>query len=398
MRQFTAGIPPVAWTLFAVLPLLQLTASATYPVVPQVREDFGLSYTEIGVFLGSLSVARLIFDLPAGQLATRFGASRLLWASAALNLGACALGVFATAYWQLLVARIAIGISAATNQAVILSWLAGLSDARNRGRVMGYADMGFSLMVTFTPALAGLLALQLSWRAPFVMGTVAALAALGLVLVATRSAPAPQVHAASATHGPPSLGRLLPTGGPLLLVAYAMTVAIFGGRHALNGTYLPAVGADGLGLSPVALGLAISGLAVLTTIVTFVGGLAADRWGRPAMVVPGLLLLLLGHSALLLIHDVPSFFLVTWFVAIGAAANPLPASLVGDALPAAYRGLGMSSFRLVADSAILLGPLATGLALDHAGYPGAVALMWITTAICLVLAVLALRGLKPSSG
>ena len=52
-----------------------------------------------------------------------------------------------------------------------------------------------------------------------------------------------------------------------------------------------------------ALGLAISGLSLLTTIVTFVGGLAADRWGRPSMVVPGLLLVLLSQSALLLIHD-----------------------------------------------------------------------------------------------
>jgi predicted MFS family arabinose efflux permease len=395
VRHLGAGIPPAAWALFAVLPLLQLTSSATYPIVPEVRDAFALSYTEVGVFLGSLSVARLLFDLPAGQLATRFHGRRLLWISAAVTLVACVLGALATAYWHLLVARVLIGVMASINQAVILSRLVGLADARNRARVMGYADMGFSIMVTFTPALAGVLAVHLSWRAPFVMGGVAALLGLGLVLAATRGPePSEVAPATAAAQRPPSFGGLLPTGGSLLVMAYALTVAIFFGRHALSGSYLPAVGGDGLGMSSVELGLAFSGLSLIGTLVTLVSGMLADRWGRAAMAAPCLALLLLAHTALLFIHDVPTFFLITWFAAIGAAPNPLPGSLIGDALPAAYRGLGMATYRLIADSGILLGPLLAGLMLDHVGYGGALALMWVTTAACLVVTVVAARGRK----
>ena len=394
MRHLGAGIPPAAWALFAVLPLLQLTSSATYPVVPEVRDTFGLTYTEVGVFLGSLSVARLLFDLPAGQLATRFHGRRLLWISAAVTLGACVLGALATAYWHLLVARVLIGVMASINQAVILSRLVGLADARNRGRVMGYSDMGFSIMVTFTPALAGVLAVHLSWRAPFVMGGVAALLGLTLVLVATRAPEPAEAVAPAAAQRPPSFRGLLPTGGALLVMAYALTVAIFFGRHALSGSYLPAVGGDALGMSSVALGLAFSGLSLIGTMVTLGAGMLADRWGRAAMAAPGLGLLLLAHTALLFIHDVPTFFLITWLAAIGAAPNPLPASLVGDALPAAYRGLGMATYRLIADSGILLGPLLAGLMLDHVGYGGALGLMWGTTAACLAVTVVAARGRK----
>jgi MFS family permease len=75
--------------------------------------------------------------------------------------------------------------------------------------------------------------------------------------------------------------------------------------------------------------------------------------------------------------------------------NGLALSLVGDALPAGYRGLGMAGYRLVADLAILAGPLAAGLALDYLGVRGAWAVMWGTTLACGTLALLAARR-KPA--
>ena len=76
--RWAAGVPALAWALCALLPLLQLTISATFPVVPQVREAFALNYSEVGIFLASLSFSRLLCDLPAGQLATRYNGRRLL--------------------------------------------------------------------------------------------------------------------------------------------------------------------------------------------------------------------------------------------------------------------------------------------------------------------------------
>ena len=58
---WAAGIPRVAWVLFAALPLLQLTVAATGPVIPQVREAFELSYVAVGAFIASLSAGVLNF-------------------------------------------------------------------------------------------------------------------------------------------------------------------------------------------------------------------------------------------------------------------------------------------------------------------------------------------------
>ncbi len=178
MRRWAADVPGVAWVLCGVLPLLQLTISATFPVVPQVREAFALNYSEVGIYLASLSFARLLCDLPAGQLATRFNGRHLLIASGVLTFAVCVLAALASEYWQLLLARMVIGAVTAVNQAVVLAWLVSLASARNRGVVMGLSETAFSLMVVFSPLIAGALAAALNWRTPFVMGAAAAALAL----------------------------------------------------------------------------------------------------------------------------------------------------------------------------------------------------------------------------
>jgi len=347
--RWAAGVPGLAWVLCALLPLLQLTISATFPVVPQVRDAFALSYSEVGIFLASLSFARLLFDLPAGQLANRYDGRRLLAFSGVVTLVVCTLAALASEYWQLLLARIVIGGVSSINQAVILAWLVSLASARNRGVVMGLSETAFSLMVVFSPLIAGALAELLNWRTPFVMGAVAAAVALALVQWGTSADQAVIHRSASAAEPAPSFRRLLPTGGTLLILAFLLCFAIFFGRQALQAVYLPVLGRDELELSPFMLGVAISGIALLSTFVTMAGSALADRLGRTASILPGMALLVLVPAPLVFIHDVPSYFALAWLQALAAAVNALPLSLVGDALPPGYRGLGMAGYRLVAE-------------------------------------------------
>jgi MFS family permease len=382
-----AGIPAIAWVLCAVLPLLQLTISATFPVVPQIREAFGLNYSEVGVFLASLGFARLLFDLPAGQIATRYPGRRLLWMSGGVIFTVCALAAVASEYWQLLAARVVLGTASAVNQAVILSWLVTLSGPRNRGLVMGISEAGFSIMVVFSPIVAGLLAEALSWRTPFVMGAVAAVVGLALILLGTRGHAGYVEPTVGEAEAAPSFGRLLPVGGALLGVSYVLTYAIFFGRQALTAAYLPALGGDVLGLSALSLGLAISGMSLGSIAATLLGSTLADRLGRAALVLPGFVVLLAVQLALVLVRDVPTYFALAWLQAASAGVNGLAPSLVGDALPPAYRGLGMAGYRMVADFAILAGPLAAGVALDHVGVHGAWVVICGNTALCAAVAL-----------
>jgi predicted MFS family arabinose efflux permease len=420
MLGWAAGIPRVAWALFVVLPMLQLNMSATFPVVPQLREVFDLTYSDLGVFLASNGVVRLILDLPAGQFASRFNGRRLLWISALVTIGACALAGLTDSYPVVLLSRAIVGGASAINQAVVLAWLVGLATARNRALVMGLSETGFSTMVVFTPIISGLLATQIGWRAPFLVGAIGGAVALALIVFATRAdeapepghpaapptAPAPTTEGATSgaaardTRTPssrdvPTFQHLFAIGGPLLIGSYALTFAIFFGRHATSAAYLPSLGGDVLGLSSLAIGLAISGMSLGSIFTTIVGSVVADRWGRTILVLPGLAAMLLMQAALGFVFDVPSYFLVAWSQALAQGVNSLPPSLVGDTLPPSYRALGMAGYRLVADAAVLSGPLVIGVALDHLGYGGALGAILTTTAVCTAVATVALRHGTP---
>ncbi len=450
MLGWAASVPRVAWVLFAALPLLQLTISATGPVVPEVREAFGLSYAAVGVFVSSLNLVRLLSDLPAGQLATRFNGRSLVGVSAVVTVLGCLLGSLAGEYWQLLVARAVLGATTAINQAVIMAWLIRLAGRRNRALVMGLQDAAFSCMVVFVPPLSGLLAGALSWRAPFVLGGLSAAVAGGLIWAGTRreqadaalrdavgeqhgdatagpvgegpraregvgphpgeaSSPlasgraedsrqgAPRARSGgSSSAGRPTLGRLLALGGPTLVAAYALTFAVYFGRNALLQAYLPLLGGTALGMSAWSIGLAIGGQSLFGAVATVGAGLLSDRFGRAVVLWPGFGLLLLAQAALLLVRDVEGFYAVVLFQSIGFTLNALPASLVGDALPRAYGSLGIAGYRLVADTAILAAPLVMGVALDYTGYHFPVVLLLAETALCATVALVALRRGQPT--
>jgi predicted MFS family arabinose efflux permease len=273
-------------------------------------------------------------------------------------------------------------------------------------------------MVVFVPPMSGVLAGALSWRAPFMLGGLAAIVAGVLVWVGTRPEdadaalhgepaaapsgspdPAPTDSASPAgapTAARPALGQLLPLGGPVLLAAYVLTFAVFFGRNALLNAYLPLLGGVALGLPPAALGLTIGALSLLSVGVVIAGGVLVDRFGRRAVLLPGLGLLLVAQSALLLVRDVETFYVIVLFQAVSFLLNALPPSLVGEALPRAYGGLGIAGYRLVADSAILTAPLVMGVALDYTGYTVPVLLLLAETLIAATVATVALRRGLPT--
>src|SRR5260221_10492900 len=138
-----------------------------------MRADLDLSYVELGWVVAAFGFARLVADLPAGGLATRWNPRTVLMAAFAASAVASALGVFASNVWQIAVVRLLIGIASAVAQAMILAWLVGGSSSAARGRVMARSEAFFSVTGLVVPALGGLLAGPFGWRVAFVLGALA---------------------------------------------------------------------------------------------------------------------------------------------------------------------------------------------------------------------------------
>jgi MFS family permease len=61
-----------AWALIGCQPLAQLSNQALLPSLGAMRDDLDLSYAELGWVVAAFGLARLVVDLPAGSLATRW--------------------------------------------------------------------------------------------------------------------------------------------------------------------------------------------------------------------------------------------------------------------------------------------------------------------------------------
>jgi MFS family permease len=368
-----------------------LSNQALLPSLGSMRADLSLSYIELGWVVAAFGFARLLADLPAGGLASRWNPRMVLMAAFAACAVSSTLGVFATNVWQIAVVRLLIGIASSVAQAMILAWLVGGSGRAARGRVMARSEAFFSVTGLVIPALGGLLAGPFGWRVAFVMGAIAALVGLLAVFTFTHAGSAARAvglddhnSASRLASSAPRPGWLeLRQGGHILLSVYLATFVVFFSRNGLLNAGLPVLGADQLGFQPFEIGLLFSTLNAVGIGSVLLGGRLGDRFGRYRMLAPGLALLLASQLLMFLIRDQLTYVIVGLLQGLAAFVNPLPTSVLGDALPARQRARGIAVYRAVCDVALLSAPAVLGLTLQLGGF----ALAELTTAAA-TLAVL----------
>lgn len=385
-----------AFALIIALPLGQVANMALYPVAPALRQDLGLTYSELGFILSSFGVSRLLLDLPAAALVDRFHPRASLLGALGCILVSTVVGLTATGAWQVGISRFIHGGASSIVQAVVLAWLIGGASSAVRGRVMALSEAAFGVVAFVSPLVVGIFAATLNWRAAFALGTVTALVGIATVLRWTR----PDSAAQAMGHGPqgvPSessgaLWRVVRSGGRVLVAVYLMTFLIFFARQAVISTLLPLVGSDVILLSTFHVGLAQSLLNLLSICVVLAGGWLGDRVGRRRLVVPGVVVLLGTQAALWLISNEASYVLISAVQSLGFLMNAVPTSLLGDALPGPARARGVVLYRFIADAAILVAPIIMGYALEIGGFDTAKIVAVVPTVAILGVLALLMRG------
>ncbi len=145
-----------------------IVSSMLTPLLPFIRDDFALTYTQIGILTMAYNLAYGLSQLPAGWLADRMGARITL-----------TIGVVGVAFAGLL-----IGLSPGYLLLVILLVLMGLAGGgyhpsasplvsaamspETRGRALGIHQVGGSISFFVAPLIAAALAAALGWRGTFV--------------------------------------------------------------------------------------------------------------------------------------------------------------------------------------------------------------------------------------
>jgi MFS family permease len=136
---------------------------------PLVRDQFALSNTQLGVLLSAFFWTYAPAQLPAGWLAERLDARRVLATGLAVWGGATAFTGLASGFLMLLVLRVILGLGESVMYPASFKILAREAHEAQRGRANGFLAAGQLCGPAFGTLAGGLLMAWFGWRVVFVL-------------------------------------------------------------------------------------------------------------------------------------------------------------------------------------------------------------------------------------
>jgi MFS family permease len=271
------------WTIDFVLNLLTAhfmfaSYTALLTVVPLYVLDRGGETWHVGVVVGSFGVIGLVIRPFGGRWVYTLGARRVAIVGTAIIGVSALLHIFAFNVWLIVPVRMMQGVGLALAPVATSTIVANLAPVRQRARAMSYMGNSIAVAGLYSPVLAFWLFSRFGFEASFIYAGAVALLATAIALRLSETATRIPVPQGTGGKVPlVSTGALFPT---IVFMCYTLTTA------PVN-AFLPIL-ADERGLGNP--GLYFTVVAFVTIISMATAGPAADRLGRAAVIVPGLLL------------------------------------------------------------------------------------------------------------
>ena len=326
------------------------------PVVPDIRDDFGLSNAAAGVLVAAAAFPGIFLAPVIGVLADRFGRREVVVPCLVTFGLAGGLAAFAPSFATLLACRLVQGAGAAglVNLAVVIigdNW-----DGLERTRMIGRNSAALLSSIVVLPPIGGLLAEHWGWRATFTAYWVALVTAAAVLrwVPRTRRSEARMRDQLQATL--PYL-RSRAVVGPVT-IAFVAFMLIFG----LFLTVMPVYLEDRFGVSAGWRGLVLALPAVTSTLGSLSVARLAARFGlRRTLAVACALWV----AAFAVIAGVPVLAVLCLAVLVYGFGEglliPTLQDAVASAAPASSRGATVALFVSFARAGQSAGPLLAGV-------------------------------------
>jgi len=365
------------------LSLVGFTASFTGHLITSnlgnYMSSYGTDLTLVGLVIGSIAMAEIIFNAPFGFLSDRYGRFKLILGGLAFLVIVSLLFPLFTNPMALFLIRFLQGVAIAAFSAASSASVASLFAAR-KGEAMGIYNSFKGAGYALGPMLGLIVSQYFSFFDTFLLCAVASAVALVLCFILLKETEGP------ATQNKKRTGIILRESNRLdyissyfigmsgMLVFYSIVA------------FLPVYGVQN-GIKPETVGIILGIQAVVYVIAQYLFGKYSDSHGPRQPILLGSVLL---TAAILLITLIPSP--VVWGFAVLLSGLGISAlwvvsnSYLAYAAPAAIMGtvMGISgAFKEVGDGG---GPILTGFLGDTLGLRSAFLLLIVFLAISFVLA------------
>ncbi|MGU3494999.1 MFS transporter [Xanthobacteraceae bacterium A53D] len=360
------------------------------PLFITMRDDLGVSFTELGLILTCFYLASGAGQVLAGVMVDKFGAHRLLLGGMTLHAASVAAMGLADDYWMLLPLALLAGLGNAVYHPADLSILSHRVPQARLGKAFAVHVVASSIGFAVSPLASDALAQMFGWRTALLgMGGVALAVTAVLFLIR------PALYTPSHRHmpdalPPPSFVAVLMT--PVILLAF---LYFFLSSLALVGIQNFAIAAlqEGFLFAPAMATLAITIYQLAIASGVMAGGIIADRSvNHHRIAVVGLALAAL-FAALIPLGTQPNWATALLLVCIGLSVGvsvPARDVLVRRAAPKGATGKVFGVVYSGFDVGSLAAPLMYGAIMDH-HMPK---MLFVAAAVPFCLSIFTVLGVK----
>jgi MFS family permease len=370
-----------------------LSFALMVPLLPFIKEDMDLSFTEVGLIRSVFNGASGVLQIPAGFLAESVGEFWMLifgnlWVSAGL-VAMAASPIFVV----LLVASGIGGLGGGTQHPLASSMVSRAYDDRGRSTAVGTVNFAGDLGKMVAPVMAGLFAVTLGWRTTMLIVGIAGIVFMFASMLTRRAVdigrPVAQTSETlddqSDSDRQAQIAGFITLSGVGVLDAAARTAAL---------VFLPFVmDAKGMGTAQISVMLFL--LFAGGAAGKFVCGWLGDRFSTVSIIW-----VTKGLTALMLVLSLvtPPLAMAPLMILTGIGLNGTSSVLyatVSDFVPATRRARFYGFYYTTNEIGTVIAPLAYGLIADIFSLNTTMIVMGIATAAILPASLTLRKHLNP---
>lgn len=373
------------WTILAVLFLARLTMAFQFQSIaalsPLLIEDFGVGLADIGFLIGLYFAPGIIFALPGGAIAARFGDKRIVGFGMALMLAGGTVIAMTESWNVFTAARLVVGAGGVILNVVLtkmlVDWFAEKELSTAMAIMVNSWPVGIALALLIMPAIAAAGGITSVWW------TIVALTGAMLVLFAL-------IYRApdGVAEAPTTIQKAAFPAAALIFAGFVW--ALYNAALAMVFSFGPAFLVQ-VGYTLTSAGSLTSLFMIIFSIALPVGGVIADRTGRKDAII---LLSLLSFAALMPIAVIYPSSAFGLFCILGVlfafGAGPVM-TLPAEVLSPQSRALGMGVFFSIYYALMMVGPRIGGGFAESTGDAGAAILAGAVMSLAAAGALLGFR-------
>ena len=359
------------------------------PLFVFIKEDYGVTYTELSLALAAFGVVSSVLQTPVGFFVDRFGARLNLIGGLLLGSAAVAVAGLVDSFWVFIAMFAVMGLANTVYHPADYALLSERITPQRIPQVFSFHTCSGMIGSAVAPGTLLFMQSLVGWRGAFVCA--AALGIIAALILALQGEPAPRhrtTHVSKPPRDDPSSAaadgwRLLLSPPILLNLVFFVLLAMVGGG--LNQFLVVGLGAL-YGTPPALANTALTGLLAMSAIGVLVGGALATRTTHHTLVTAGGLLVTGAVSTLIGFVD-PGALLLVLIVSLSGFASgmtmPSRDMIVRSVTPPGSFGKVFGFVTTGFHIGGMVAPLIFAQLLDH-GHPRAV---FLYIAACAIVAI-----------